>query len=160
MLGENYLCNSLQRRTCRWHTINFRSGWCRWRAVLSRKRILNARIAHVREAAKRGAQVICLPELFLTQYFCQREDLALFDLAEPIPGPTTARFCDLCRELRVTAVVSLFERRAPGLYHNTAAVIGRGRHVARHLSQDAHPRRSALFREILLRARRSRLQSV
>jgi N-carbamoylputrescine amidase len=78
----------------------------------------------VREAARRGAQVICLPELFKTQYFCQREDAALFDLAEPVPGPTTARFGDLCLQLRVTAVISLFERRAAGLYHNTAAVIG------------------------------------
>ena len=102
---------------------------------------LERAIAHVREAARRGAQVICLPELFLTQYFCQREDLSLFDLAEPIPGPTTARFSDLCRELRVTAVVSLFERRAPGLYHNTAAVIGpdgrlRGIYRKMHIPDD------------------------
>jgi N-carbamoylputrescine amidase len=80
--------------------------------------------AHVREAAKRGATVICLPELFRTQYFCQREDAALFDLAEPVPGPTTGLFSKLARELNVTIVVSLFERRAPGLYHNTAVVIG------------------------------------
>jgi N-carbamoylputrescine amidase len=98
-------------------------------------------IAHVREAAKRGAQVICLPELFKTQYFCQREDAALFDLAESIPGPTTARFCDLCRELHVTVVISLFERRAPGLYHNTAAVIGadgtlRGIYRKMHIPDD------------------------
>jgi len=85
---------------------------------------LERALAHVREAARRGGEVICLPELFLTQYFCQRQDAALFDLAETIPGPTTARFSDLCRELRVTAIVSLFERRAPGLYHNTVAVIG------------------------------------
>jgi N-carbamoylputrescine amidase len=105
------------------------------------KENLERAIAHVREAAKRGAQVICLPELFLTQYFCQRQDAVLFDLAEPIPGPTTARFCDLCRELRVTAVVSLFERRAPGLYHNTAAVIGpdgtlRGIYRKMHIPDD------------------------
>jgi N-carbamoylputrescine amidase len=81
-------------------------------------------VAHVREAARRGARVICLPELFQTQYFCQREDTALFDLAEPIPGPGTARFCSVARELKVSIVVSLFERRAPGLYHNTAVVIG------------------------------------
>ena len=61
-----------------------------------------------------GAQVICLPELFLTQYFCQREDTSLFDLAEPIPGPSTQRFCAVARELNVAIVVSLFERRAPG----------------------------------------------
>jgi N-carbamoylputrescine amidase len=85
---------------------------------------LERAVAHVREAARRGAQVICLPELFLTQYFCQREDTALFDLAEPIPGPSTARFGALARELKVAIEVSLFERRAPGLYHNTAALIG------------------------------------
>ena len=85
---------------------------------------LERAVAHVREAARRGAQVICLPELFLTQYFCQREDTALFDLAEPIPGPTTARFRSLAYELKVGIEVSLFERRAPGLYHNTAVVIG------------------------------------
>jgi N-carbamoylputrescine amidase len=80
-------------------------------------------VAHVREAAKRGAEVICLPELFKTQYFCQREEHSFFDLAEPIPGPTTKVFGDLARELKVTIVVSLFERRAPGVYHNTAAVM-------------------------------------
>jgi N-carbamoylputrescine amidase len=98
-------------------------------------------LAQVREAARRGAQVVCLPELFKTQYFCQREDAALFDLAEAVPGPTTARFADLCRELQVTAVVSLFERRAPGLYHNTAAVIGhdgtlRGIYRKMHIPDD------------------------
>jgi N-carbamoylputrescine amidase len=102
---------------------------------------LERAIAHVHEAAKRGAQVICLPELFLTQYFCQRQDAALFDFAEPIPGPTTARFGDLCRELRVAAVVSLFERRAPGLYHNTVAVVGpdgalRGIYRKMHIPDD------------------------
>ena len=81
-------------------------------------------VEHVREAAKRGAEVICLPELFKTQYFCQREEHSFFDLAEPIPGPTTKIFADLARDLKVTVVVSLFERRAPGLYHNTAAVLG------------------------------------
>ncbi len=85
---------------------------------------LDRAVLHVREAAKRGAQVICLPELFKTQYFCQREDASLFDLAEPIPGPSTKRFAELARELHVTIVVSLFERRAPGVYHNTAVVLG------------------------------------
>ncbi len=79
---------------------------------------------HVREAARRGAKVICLPELFLTQYFCQREDTALFDLAEPIPGPTTVYFSALARDLKVVLELSLFERRAPGLYHNTAVILG------------------------------------
>jgi N-carbamoylputrescine amidase len=77
----------------------------------------------VRQAAKQGANVICLPELFQTQYFCQREDAALFDLAEQIPGPSTKKIGDLARELGVVIVASLFERRAPGIYHNTAAVL-------------------------------------
>jgi N-carbamoylputrescine amidase len=80
-------------------------------------------VAHVREAAKRGAEVICLPELFKTQYFCQREEHAFFDLAEPIPGPSTKIFGELARDLKTTIVVSLFERRAPGVYHNTAAIM-------------------------------------
>jgi N-carbamoylputrescine amidase len=98
-------------------------------------------VAHVREAARRGAQVICLPELFQTQYFCQREDTALFDLAEPIPGPSTARFGALARELKVAIEVSLFERRAAGLYHNTAVVLGsdgeiRGIYRKMHIPDD------------------------
>src|SRR6516225_11828046 len=80
--------------------------------------------AHVREAAKQGAELVCLPELFQTQYFCQREDTALFELAEPIPGPATQRLGELAAELKITLVASLFERRAPGVYHNTAAVLG------------------------------------
>ena len=76
------------------------------------------------EAAAGGAQLICLPELFRSRYFCQREDAALFDLAEPIPGPSTKAAGEFCRQRKVSAIVSLFEKRAPGLYHNTAAVIG------------------------------------
>ena len=82
-------------------------------------------IRHVRDAAKQGAELICLPELFQTQYFCQREDIALFELAEPIPGPATQRLAELARELKITLIASLFERRAPGLYHNTAAILDR-----------------------------------
>ncbi len=78
---------------------------------------------HIREAARLGANVVCLPELFRTQYFCQREDIRLFDLAEPIPGPSTARLAEVARELGVAIIASLFERRAPGLYHNTAVTL-------------------------------------
>ncbi len=77
----------------------------------------------VREAAKKGAQIICLPELFRTQYFCQREDAALFDLSETIPGPTTDALAAVARENKVVVIASLFERRARGLYHNTAAIL-------------------------------------
>src|SRR5947207_15010038 len=78
----------------------------------------------VREAAALGAQIVCLPELFRSQYFCREEDARLFDLAEPIPGPSTERLCALAREENVVIVASLFERRTAGIYHNTAAMIG------------------------------------
>ena len=79
--------------------------------------------ALVREAAAQGARVVCLPELFRSRYFCKSTDHAHFALAEPVPGPTTHRFEALARELGVTVIASLFERRARGLYHNTAAVL-------------------------------------
>jgi N-carbamoylputrescine amidase len=79
--------------------------------------------ARVREAARAGAQIICLPELFRSLYFCQREDPALFDLAEPVPGPTTDLFARLARETGTVIVASVFERRTAGVYHNTAAVL-------------------------------------
>src|SRR5947209_7868276 len=80
-------------------------------------------VEKVREAARSGAQIICLPELFRTQYFCQREDPALFDLAETIPGPTTEALILVAREFKVVVLASIFERRARGLYHNTAAML-------------------------------------
>ena len=84
---------------------------------------LDSAIRHIRQAARLGANIVCLPELFRAQYFCQREDLRLFDLAESIPGPTTAALAHVAREERVAIVASLFERRAPGLYHNTAVTL-------------------------------------
>jgi N-carbamoylputrescine amidase len=77
----------------------------------------------VRQAAKQGAQVIVLPELFRSLYFCQTEDHAQFDLAEAVPGPTSDKVAQLAKELGVVVVASLFERRAAGLYHNTAIVL-------------------------------------
>jgi N-carbamoylputrescine amidase len=74
-------------------------------------------------AARQGAQILCTQELFGSLYFCQSEDYQHFKLAEPIPGPSTDAFCRLARKHRVVVVASLFEKRAPGLYHNTAAVI-------------------------------------
>jgi len=84
---------------------------------------LEAAIDHIRQAARLGANIVCLPELFQAQYFCQREDIRLFDLAEAIPGPTTARLAEVARKERVAIVASLFERRAAGLYHNTAVTL-------------------------------------
>src|SRR5438105_13840524 len=80
-------------------------------------------IAGIREAAKRGAQIICLEELFRSQYFCREENHDNFALAEPIPGPSTEALGKAAKELGVVIVASLFERRAAGLYHNTAAVL-------------------------------------
>ena len=79
--------------------------------------------ARVEEAAQRGAQVVCLPELFRSQYFCQSEDHAAFDLAEPVPGPTTEALGKLAKKLNVVIIAPVFERRAAGLYHNSAAVM-------------------------------------
>src|SRR3954462_15280162 len=77
----------------------------------------------VREAAARGAQVICLQELFRSQYFCREENAELFDLAESITGPSTEALAPVAREFQVAIVASLFEKRAQGLYHNTAVVL-------------------------------------
>jgi N-carbamoylputrescine amidase len=85
---------------------------------------LNAACAKIREAASRGAKVVCLPELFRSQYFCQKEDASFFSLAESIPGPSTEALGWEARRSSVVVVASLFERRAPGLYDNTTAVIG------------------------------------
>jgi N-carbamoylputrescine amidase len=93
------------------------------------------------QAARQGAQVACLPELFRTQYFCQAEEAARFELAEPIPGPTTAMLADVAKETGMVVVGSVFERRAPGVYHNTAVVIDaggalRGRYRKMHIPDD------------------------
>jgi N-carbamoylputrescine amidase len=80
-------------------------------------------LVRIREAAMAGAQLICLPELFRSRYFCQTEDHEHFKLAEPMPGPSTARLAKLAGELGVVIIASLFEKRAEGLYHNTTAVL-------------------------------------
>jgi N-carbamoylputrescine amidase len=84
---------------------------------------LKKAVARVTEAAEAGAKLICLPELFRAQYFCQREDHALFDVAESIPGPSTHALSEVVRQHKIVVIASLFERRAPGLYHNTAAIL-------------------------------------
>ncbi len=77
----------------------------------------------IRDAAGRNAKIVCLPELFRSQYFCQTEEHTNFSLAEEIPGPSTARLSELARELGLVIIASLFEKRSAGLYHNTAAII-------------------------------------
>ena len=79
--------------------------------------------AWIEKAAKKKANVICLPELFKSQYFCQTEDIANFELAEPIPGPSTEKISKLASKYGVVVIVPVFEKRARGLYHNSAAII-------------------------------------
>jgi N-carbamoylputrescine amidase len=102
---------------------------------------LKASEAGVREAAQRGAQLVLLQELHASVYFCQHENTELFNLAEPIPGPSSERLAALARELKIVLVGSLFERRAPGLYHNTAVVFERdgaiaGKYRKMHIPDD------------------------
>jgi N-carbamoylputrescine amidase len=98
----------------------FSVGLVQMAATPAPEKNLQHAMDRVREAGKLGAQIVCLPELFQTQYFCQREDTALFDLAEPIPGPTTAKLSELAKQLKIVLIASLFEKRAAGVYHNTA----------------------------------------
>jgi N-carbamoylputrescine amidase len=84
----------------------------------------------IREAAAGGAQIVCLQELFRSQYFCREENHDLFALAESIPGPTTHTLGKLARELKIVVIASLFERRSAGLYHNTVAVLGTDGEIA------------------------------
>jgi len=100
----------------------FRVGLIQMSATPDPDRNLRHAIERVRDAAQRGAQVVCLPELFQTQYFCQREDASLFDLAEPIPGPASNKLSETAKQFHIVLIASLFEKRAPGVYHNTAAV--------------------------------------
>jgi N-carbamoylputrescine amidase len=100
----------------------FKVGLVQMSATATPEQNLERALDHIRDAASRGAQIICLPELFQTQYFCQREDSALFDLAEQIPGPTTSKLSGLAKGLNIVLIASLFEKRAAGVYHNTAVM--------------------------------------
>ena len=116
-------------------------GLVQSRCTLDPAENLRKAIAGVREARARGAEIVCLEELFRSQYFCQTEDHGHFALAEPVPGPTTEVLSKLAAELGVVIIASLFERRAEGLYHNTAAIIdadGRclGKYRKMHIPDD------------------------
>ena len=91
---------------------------------------LKKAVARIGEAKKKGADVVCLPELYRSPYFCQKEDARLFDLAEPVPGPSTEALGRAAREAGVVVVAPIFEKRALGLYHNTAAIIDTNGEVA------------------------------
>ena len=98
-------------------------GLIQMRSTKSAAENLSRASEKIREAAKRGAQIVCMDELFLGEYFCRKEDAELFNLAEAIPGPATDALAKVARKNKVAIVASLFERRAAGLYHNTCAVI-------------------------------------
>jgi N-carbamoylputrescine amidase len=111
-------------------TAKVRVGLVQMSCALDPNENLEKALWRIREAAAGGAQIICLQELFRSQYFCTEENAELFALAESIPGPTTQTLGRLARELGVVVIASLFERRAAGLYHNTAAVIGTDGEIA------------------------------
>src|SRR5262245_56150559 len=129
------------RRLCPMSPQKFTIGLVQMRCSLDPRENLEKAAARVDEAAKLGAQVVCLQELFRSQYFCQKEDAATFDLAEPIPGPSTELLGKIARDRGVVVVTSLFERRAAGLYHNTAAILDadgtvRGLYRKMHIPDD------------------------
>jgi N-carbamoylputrescine amidase len=104
----------------------FRIGLAQFACSTDPRENLDKALFKIREAARAGAQIVCLQELFRSQYFCREENADLFDLAESIPGPSTEAIGRIAAEEQVAVIASLFERRAAGLYHNTAAVIDAG----------------------------------
>jgi N-carbamoylputrescine amidase len=116
-------------------------GLIQARASAEKEANVRATLDRIREAADRGAELVCTQELFASPYFCQIEDRRFFELAEPIPGPTTQALADVASEKRITLIGSLFERRAPGVYHNTSVVLGPdgalvGRYRKMHIPDD------------------------
>ena len=98
-------------------------------------------ISKIHKAKKKGAEIICLPELFLSNYFCQTEKHSNFDLAEKIPGPTTNTFCLIAKKLKIILLLSLFEKRTHGIYHNTSVVVNEsgkiiGKYRKMHIPDD------------------------
>jgi N-carbamoylputrescine amidase len=101
----------------------FALGLIQMRSAKNAEENLSRATEKIREATSRGAQIICLHELFLGEYFCRAEDAANFDLAQPVPGPATEALVNVAKENQVAIVASIFERRAPGVYHNACAVL-------------------------------------
>lgn len=119
----------------------FTVGLVQMRCSTDPRENLDKAVARTREAAKQGAQIVCLQELFRSQYFCQTEDHARFELAEPIPGPSTQALAKVAKDAGIVIIASLFERRAAGLYHNTAAILDadgsiRGLYRKMHIPDD------------------------
>ena len=113
----------VDNRDMRFGEEKFRVGLVQMSCSLDPNENLERAKWKVREAASQGAQIVCLQELFRSQYFCREENAELFALAESIPGPSTDALAEVAREAGVVIIASLFEKRAHGLYHNTAAVI-------------------------------------
>jgi N-carbamoylputrescine amidase len=123
------------------NSTKFTIGLVQMRCGLDPRENLDKAAERIVEASKQGAQIVCLQELFRSQYFCQKEDAATFDLAEPIPGPSTELLAKVARDRGVVVIASLFERRAAGLYHNTAAILDadgalRGLYRKMHIPDD------------------------
>jgi N-carbamoylputrescine amidase len=116
-----------------WMADKFTVGLVQMRCTTNKEENLTRAAEKIREAATRGAQIICLHELFAGEYFCRTEDAELFNLAEPVPGPTTERLAAVAKEKKVALVVSIFERRAAGVYHNTCAIVDAdGTHLGKY----------------------------
>jgi N-carbamoylputrescine amidase len=98
-------------------------GMVQMSCTANKQQNIDKAVERIREAAQKGAQIVCLQELFSSLYFCDVEDYDNFELAEPVPGPTTQRLQEVAKELQVVIIASLFEKRTQGLYHNTTAVI-------------------------------------
>src|SRR5260370_19568561 len=104
-------------------TKKFTIGLVQMRSTSNAEENLSRAVEKIRDAYSRGAQIICMDELFRGEYFCRTEDAGLFNLAEAIPGPSTGALAKVAKEKKVVIVASLFERRAAGVYHNTCAVL-------------------------------------
>lgn len=111
-------------------TASFRVGLVQMAMSVRPEENVETACRKVGEAAKAGAEVVCLPELYRTPYLCQKEDAALFDLAEPVPGPSTEALGQVAKQAGVAVVAPIFERRAAGVYHNSAAIIDADGEVA------------------------------
>ena len=120
-----------------------RVGLVQMRCSAQPERNVERTLALIREAAESGCQVVCLQELFRSLYFCQEEDESRFDLAETIPGPTTEVLGSLAKELELVIIASIFEKRAAGIYHNTAVILDQdgaltGKYRKMHIPDDPH----------------------
>ena len=119
----HWTCFILARMPKKNRSNSVKVGLIQMTCDLDPARNLKKAINRIGEAAKKGAQIVCLQELFRSQYFCQTEDISLFKLAEPIPGPSTDALAKVARQHKVVILASLFEKRAAGVYHNTAVII-------------------------------------